>query len=66
MSTLPAPRAVDGLQALHDARDKAAQQIADAIQKVLPKGFRGRLAIVVDNGVVRAQDVAIELRPPQK
>lgn len=65
MSTLPAPRAIGGLQALHDARDEAAQQIADVIQRVLPHGFRGRITVAVDNGVVRAHDVAIEMRPPQ-
>jgi hypothetical protein len=54
-----------GLQALQDARDEAAREIADAIQRVIPKGFRGRITATVDNGVVRAHDVAIEMRPSQ-
>lgn len=54
-----------GLKALHEARDQAAREIADALQRILPDGFRGRITVVVDKGIIRAQDVAIELRPEQ-
>lgn len=55
-----------GLQKLHDARDEACASIAAVLQRMVPRGFRGRITVTVDNGVVRAQDVAIELRPSQK
>lgn len=55
-----------GLQALHAARDQAAREIAAALQRILPPGFRGRITVAVDNGNIRAQDVCIELRPPPK
>lgn len=55
-----------GLKALHDARDQAAREIAMALQRILPDGFRGRITVCVDKGLIRAQDVSIELRPPQK
>lgn len=55
-----------GLQALHEARDRAAAEIAAALQRItLPVGFRGRIVVVVDKGLIRAQDVTIELRPEQ-
>lgn len=65
MSTIAPPRAT-GLKALHEARDTAAAEIAAAIQRVIPAGFRARIAVTVDNGVVQAEDVAIELRPRQR
>lgn len=65
MTSVPAPLVGSGLKALQDARDAAAREIADAIQRILPHGFRGRITVAVDNGVVRAHDVAIEMRPPQ-
>jgi hypothetical protein len=55
-----------GLKALHEARDQAATEIAEALQRILPEGFRGRISVVVDKGIIRAQDVSIELRPAQK
>jgi len=55
-----------GLKALHEARDQAAREIAAALQRILPPGFRGLITVYVDKGVIRAQDVSIELRPPQK
>lgn len=55
-----------GLSALHNARELAAQEIAAAVQRVLPRGFRARITLHVDGGVVRPQDVTIELRPAQK
>ncbi len=58
--------AAPGLKALEKARVEAAQEIAAALQRILPPGFRAKLTITVDRGVVRAQDVAIELRPQQQ
>jgi hypothetical protein len=55
-----------GLKGLHEARDQAAREVAEALQRILPPGFRGRITVVVDKGLIRAQDVAIELRPAQK
>ncbi len=42
-----------------------AEKVAKAVQAILPARFRGVMRIAIDNGVVRAHDVAIEYRPPQ-
>jgi hypothetical protein len=55
-----------GLKALHEARDQAAAEIAAALRRILPEGFRGRITVAIDNGHIRAQDVCIELRPAPK
>lgn len=66
MSTVALPRpALAGLQALHAAKEQAAREIAAAVQRVLPAGFRGRITLVIDGGIIHAHDVAIELRPIQ-
>lgn len=65
MTTIAPPMAT-GLKALHEAREAAAAEIAAAIQRVVPPGFRAKITATVDNGVVRAHDVAIELRPCQR
>jgi hypothetical protein len=54
-----------GLKALHEARDQAARDIADALQRILPDGFRGKITVVVDKGIIQAQHVSIELRSEQ-
>jgi hypothetical protein len=54
-----------GLRALQAARDSAADEIARALQAVIPRDFRGVLTIHIANGVVRREDVTFELRPPQ-
>lgn len=60
------PTREGALLKLHEARDGACAQIADALQRVVPRGFRAIITARVDNGVVRAEDVAIELRPCQR
>lgn len=55
-----------GLKALHDARDSAAEEIARAIQRVLPTGFTGKFTVTASRGVVRPENVSVELRPPQR
>lgn len=54
------------LEALHQARDAAAAAVARALQPIIPRGFRGKLTICIDAGVVRPENVTMELRPPQR
>lgn len=68
--TLPPPRPapvapLTGLRALHAARDAAAEEIARALRPAIPRGFRGKITVVIQEGVVRPEDVTLELRPPQ-
>lgn len=53
------------LRALQAARDSAAEEIIKALRPALPKDFDGKLTITIRGGVVRAENVVMELRPPQ-
>jgi hypothetical protein len=65
LSGPPAYVPTSGLDGLHANRDRAAKDIARALQPVIPAGFRAKVTITVENGVVEASSIAIELRSPQ-
>jgi hypothetical protein len=54
-----------GLHALHQARDAAAEEVARALRPAIPRDFDGKLTINIRRGVIRPEDVSLELRPPQ-
>ena len=50
---------------LEAARDGVVAALVRALQPVIPRGFRAKVTIVLDNGVVRPENVTMELRKPQ-
>jgi hypothetical protein len=50
---------------VHAAAFDLCGEIAKAVQRVVPPGFRGRLEIQVDRGVVLPENVSVQFRPPQ-
>ena len=53
------------LMQMSDAGKKVCFIIARALQPVIPAGWHGRLSISVDAGIVKPENVAIEMRPKQ-
>lgn len=47
------------------SRDSTVEAILSALQPIIPPGFRGKITISVDNGTIRPDDVAVELRKAQ-
>jgi hypothetical protein len=39
--------------------------IAEALQPLIPRGFRARVQMVIDNGVIKGDTITLELRPSQ-
>lgn len=42
------------------------EELRLAVQTVVPPGFRAKVTIVIDNGVVTADNITVELRLPQR
>lgn len=61
MTSLPAY----GLDALQQHRDGAAKAIAKALQPILPRGFRAKVTLTVEDGRIDPSNIAIELRALQ-
>lgn len=50
---------------LHELAHDFAVALVGAVRPVLPRGFRAKVHFVVDNGILRPEDVTVELRAKQ-
>lgn len=46
--------------------EHVAQTVKRALEPRLPSGFRGRIVVVVDNGVINLEDIEIIGRPKKR
>lgn len=68
MAVVPVPtrRPIDAMASWHLATQAVCEAIASALQPHIPSGFRGRVEIHVENGVIQAHNVVVSGRPMQR